>query len=230
MAEENTEEKGKEKGEALGKGTAPRKKEPEEQKAAERKGIAERQKAARLEEAAHGKEERKGGSGGVRYIVRIATKDLNGNLPIYRALEKIKGVGPRMAKNIAIAFERETKVPFYSKLGLLPEELDKKLEEIVLNPGKYGVPAWSLNRLKEFETGEDKHLVMADLDLQLRKDLQRLNLIKSYRGLRHSWGLPVRGQRTKSTHRGKGPVVGVLKREARAALAAAGKGKEEEKK
>jgi len=150
-----------------------------------------------------------------RHIVRIASKDLNGNLPVYRALAKIKGVGIRMAKNIAIVFEKEAKVPYMSKLGNLPEELDQKLEDIVLNPGKHGLPGYCLNRQKEYETGEDKHLVMADLDFKLRNEKQRLNEIKSYRGLRLSWGLPVRGQRTKSTHRGKGGVVGVKKKDAK---------------
>ena len=46
---------------------------------------------------------------------------------------------------------------------------------------------------------------------------------KSYKGLRHTWGLTVRGQRTKSTHRGKGGVVGVLKKDAIAPAASAAK-------
>jgi small subunit ribosomal protein S13 len=163
-----------------------------------------------------------------RHIVRIASKDLNGNLPIYRALTKIKGIGIRMAKSIAVAFEKETGISHKSRLGELSEEQDKKLEQIVLEPAKYGVPAYSLNRRKEYESGQDKHLVMADLDLQLRNEIQRLNQIKSYRGLRLSWGLTVRGQRTKSTHRGKGGVVGVTKKDAKAAASPAKK--ESEKK
>jgi len=55
---------------------------------------------------------------------------------------------------------------------------------------------------------------MNDLDFSVRTDIQRLADIKSYRGLRLSWGLTVRGQRTKSTHRGKGTVVGVMKKDA----------------
>lgn len=155
-----------------------------------------------------------------RHIVRIASKDLNGNLPIYRSLAKIKGVGIRMAKNIAIAFEKESGVKYSSKLGDLPEQFDKTLEEIVLNPGKHSIPAFFLNRRKEYYSGEDKHLVMADLDFQQRNEFQRLNAIKSYRGLRLSWGLPVRGQRTKSTHRGKGGAIGVTKKDAKAAAEA----------
>src|SRR3989338_20416 len=165
-----------------------------------------------------------------RFIVRIAGRDLNGNLPIYIALSGIKGISHRMGRNIAIIFEKEAKIPFDSKIGILPENLDKTLEEIVLHPEKHGIPVWSLNRRREFETGENRHIVMADLDFTLRKDIQRMNEIKSYNGLRHSWGLPVRGQMTKSTHRGKGPVVGVQKKDAKKALAPARKGEKKEKK
>jgi len=156
-----------------------------------------------------------------RHIVRIASKDLNGNLPIYRSLTKIKGIGIRMAKNMAIALEKKSGVKYTSKLGEMPEQFDKELEEIVLNPGKHGIPAFFLNRQKEYDSGQNKHLVMADLDFQQRNEFQRLNEIKSYRGLRLSWGLPVRGQRTKSTHRGKGGVIGVTKKDAKGAITAA---------
>jgi len=148
-----------------------------------------------------------------RHIVRVASKDLNGNLAIYRALTKIKGVGIRMGKNLALVFEKETGVKYDSKLGSLAENFDKKLEEIVLNPKKYGIPIYYLNKRKEYASGEDKHLVMSDLDFNARTEFQRLNEIKSYRGLRRSWGLTVRGQRTKSTHRGKGGTIGVMKKD-----------------
>ena len=151
----------------------------------------------------------------IRYIVRVAGKDLNGELPVYRALQGIKGIGNRAARNIAIVFEKETGKSFDARLGKLSEEFDKKLEEIVLHPEKHGLPVWGFNRRKDFETGQDSHIIMADLDFALRKDKQRLNEIKSFRGLRLSWGLPVRGQRTKSTHRGKGGVVGVTKKDAK---------------
>ena len=165
----------------------------------------------------------------MKTIVRIAGKDLNGDLPIYGALHAIKGIGQRTARNMAIAFEKATGKSFDTKLGELPEDLNRKLEEVVLNPANYGLPLWSLNRRKDFETGLNSHLIMSDLDFAQRKDFQRLNDIKSYRGLRLSWGLTVRGQRTKSTHRGKGPVVGVLKKEARKAMAPAKKGEEKKK-
>src|SRR3989344_1653479 len=149
----------------------------------------------------------------IRLIVRITGIDLDGRKPIERSLTKIKGIGVRMAKNIAVAFEKSSGISASLKTGKLSEEQSKKLEEVVLTPAKFGVPLWSLNRRNDFYTGENSHLVMSDLDLRLRSDLQRMTETKSYKGLRHAWGLPVRGQRTKSTHRGKGGIVGVVKKE-----------------
>ena len=149
----------------------------------------------------------------MRLIVRISGIDLDGNKPIDRALTKIKGIGVRMGKNIAVAFEKSAGISMTRKTGSLSEEESKKLEEVVQNPVKFGVPEWSLNRRKDFYTGASRHMVMSDLDLTLRGDLQRMTETKSYKGLRHAWGLPVRGQRTKSTHRGKGGIVGVVKKE-----------------
>jgi len=56
-----------------------------------------------------------------------------------------------------------------------------------------------------------------DLKREIRESISRLIAIKSYRGLRHTSGLPVRGQRTKSnarTRKGKRKTVGSLTKEA----------------
>ncbi|MFH1257205.1 MAG: 30S ribosomal protein S13 [Candidatus Diapherotrites archaeon] len=169
----------------------------------------------------------------VRYIVRIAGKDLDGSLPVYHAVQSIKGIGQRMGKIIAFAFEKESGIGSETPLGKIPEDKDKALEEIVLHPEKFGAPSWTLNKRRDFETGLDWHPVMNDWDFGIRKDVQRMAETKSYKGLRHMWGQPVRGQRTKSTHRGKGPVVGVMKKDAGkpgAAAAPGAKGEKEKKK
>ena len=44
-----------------------------------------------------------------------------------------------------------------------------------------------------------------------RDDLERLKKIRAHRGLRHYWGLTVRGQHTKTTGRA-GKTVGVAKK------------------
>ncbi|RLG70646.1 MAG: 30S ribosomal protein S13 [Candidatus Iainarchaeum archaeon] len=148
----------------------------------------------------------------IKYIVRVAGKDLSGIYPLERALRGIKGISHSLARVIALVFERETGVPYDIKLGKLDEKQVKKLEDIILHPENYSIPGWLLNRQKDPESGKTMHLVMGDLDFALRKDKQRLSKIKSYRGLRLMLGLPVRGQRTKSSFR-KGPVVGVSKKE-----------------
>ena len=83
-----------------------------------------------------------------------------------------------------------------------------KIEEILENPLDFGIPAWMLNRREDYETGENIHLIESDLDMTLRDDLNRMKKTRSYKGRRHEVGLPVRGQRTKSTFR-KSSTVGV---------------------
>jgi small subunit ribosomal protein S18e len=54
-------------------------------------------------------------------------------------------------------------------------------------------------------------LVSNNLDTKLREDIERLKKIRAHRGLRHFWGLKVRGQKTKSTGR-TGRTLGVTKK------------------
>ena len=56
---------------------------------------------------------------------------------------------------------------------------------------------------------------MGDLDFTVDNDLKRMKMIKCYRGMRHAFGLPVRGQRTKSNFRkNKGKAsLGVVKKQ-----------------
>ena len=148
-----------------------------------------------------------------RHIVRIMNKDLDGNKKIARALLSIKGVSHRFAKIAANIIEKETGISSETKIGLLPEVHDKKIEEILTSPNKFNVPTWMFNRRKDYVSGENKHIIMSDLDFALREDVKRMERTKSYKGVRHALGLPVRGQRTKTGFRKKGTSVGVFKKE-----------------
>ena len=65
----------------------------------------------------------------------------------------------------------------------------------------------------DFETGEDKHLIGADLELRKEFDIKRLKKIKTYKGYRHGAKLPLRGQRTKGNfRRNKAKGVGIKKK------------------
>lgn len=147
------------------------------------------------------------------YIVRVIGKDLDGTKSIESGLQGIKGIGQRTGGIIAIEFRKENKIPREKRLGELTNEEVKKLEEIIIAPDKHKVPVWAMNRRKDVETGKDKHITMNDLMFSLRTDLTRMAEVKSYKGLRHMWGLTVRGQKTKSRHRGKGGTVGVIKKD-----------------
>ncbi|MBS3117604.1 30S ribosomal protein S13 [Candidatus Woesearchaeota archaeon] len=143
----------------------------------------------------------------LRQLIRIADADLQGARPIYHALRKIKGVSYAFSNTIChvASLDRSRKVG-----ALSPEEV-KKVEEVIKNPLKYNVPLHLLNRRKDYDSGEDKHLSSTTLKLQKDFDIKRLRMIKSYRGFRHQYGLPVRGQRTKSNFR-KGAALGVKKK------------------
>jgi small subunit ribosomal protein S13 len=96
----------------------------------------------------------------------------------------------------------------------LPDEKIEEIEEVLKHPHEHNIPSWMLNRRRDYTTGKDIHLVGADLIMILREDLNRLKKIRSYRGIRHELGLPVRGQRTKSSFR-KGRTIGVSRKKVR---------------
>ena len=98
------------------------------------------------------------------------------------------------------------------KTGFLKNEETEKIEEILKDPIKFKIPSWMVNRERDNESGEDKHLTGVNLKLNKDFDIKRLMRIKSYRGLRLAVGLPVRGQKTKSNFRPnkrKGKGLGV---------------------
>ena len=92
--------------------------------------------------------------------------------------------------------------------GELTAEEVERLVTIVQNPRQFKVPDWMLNRKKDPKDGKFSQCVSNTLDMKLRDDLERLKKIRAHRGLRHYWGLRVRGQHTKTTGR-KGRTVGV---------------------
>lgn len=127
-------------------------------------------------------------------IVRILSEDIEGGMKIFAGLTKIKGISWTFSNAICRVFGFDKN----RRIGSLTDEEIKKITEFVKNPK---VPAFILNRKFDPETGEDRHLTGTDLDLRKEFDVKRLKKIKSYRGIRHGAGLPLRGQRTKSNFR-----------------------------
>jgi small subunit ribosomal protein S13 len=145
----------------------------------------------------------------IRHLVRVSNTDLNGEKPIFQALRKIKGISFMYANAVCYM----AGIDKHIKAGILTESQIKKLEEVMRNPARFGCPEWMLNRKKDPETGQDMHLIMSDLDFAQEMDVKMMKKVKSYKGLRHQWGLPVRGQRTRSNFRkNKGKGLGVKKK------------------
>lgn len=146
-------------------------------------------------------------SGEFKYIVRLLGTDIDGSLKLPYALAKVKGIGI----NLGYAIVRVLGLDPNIRIGYLSEQQLQKLEEVAKNPKEYGIPDWMLNRRKDPITGKDLNLYGADLEFTIKEDIRREIAIKSWRGIRHSLGLKVRGQRTRTTGR-KGPPVGVARR------------------
>lgn len=144
-----------------------------------------------------------------RHIIRIVDTDVDGSLKALYALKRIKGISTSLANAVL----KRAGIDPHMRAGLLTEAELEKIEEIIREPSKHGIPTWMLNRRKDLETGKNMHYIGADLILRHKLDVDRLKEIKSWRGYRHAYGLKARGQRTRSTGR-KGKTVGVKKKAA----------------
>ncbi|EDY35850.1 ribosomal protein S13p/S18e [Aciduliprofundum boonei T469] len=142
-----------------------------------------------------------------KYIVRIADTDLDGNRPVIYAIQGIKGIGYRVAEGIVKDLNMDPK----KKIGELSDEQIEEIRVLIEEKIEEMLPSWMMNHRKDYFTGEDRHILSTELDLQKQDDINRLKRIKCYRGVRHEKGLRVRGQRTRSNGR-SGLTVGVSRK------------------
>ncbi len=119
---------------------------------------------------------------------RLLGVDIPNNKRVEIALRYIYGIGPTRATEIVQA------------LGLDPAmHSDKLTEKQLTDIVNYIV--------------EKGYKCEGDLRREVQGNIKRLQSIKSYRGLRHFRGLPVRGQRTKTnarTRKGARKTIGVV--------------------
>ncbi len=142
-----------------------------------------------------------------KVFFRKLRSQVDGNAKIEYGLTQIRGIGRRFAQAIV----RVAKIDDNVRIGAIPEKDLNRLEEIIINPIANGIPAWMVNRKKDLVTGENLHIIGNRLELSVRRDIDRMKRIRSYKGVRHHQGLKVRGQKTKSTGR-HGLVVGVIRK------------------
>ena len=135
-------------------------------------------------------------------LIRILSTDIPADMRVYPGLTKIKGVSWSFSNALCHVLKIDRK----KRMSELSESELKKISEFIKNPAL--LPSWLLNRRRDSETGEDKHLATTDLDLQKDFDIRAMKKMKSYKGIRHMMGQPVRGQRTRAHFR-KGRAIGV---------------------
>ncbi len=145
-----------------------------------------------------------------KVFFRKLRSQVDGNAKVEYGLTQIKGIGSRLAQGII----RVADINPNMRIGALPEKDLNRIEEIILNPIENGIPNWMVNRKKDLRDGTDKHVVGSQLEITVKRDIDRMKRMKSYKGVRHHLKLKVRGQKTKSTGR-HGLVVGVLRRKKR---------------
>jgi small subunit ribosomal protein S13 len=145
-----------------------------------------------------------------QHIIRFAGTDINGTQPVTYALTNVKGIGIKLANAII----EKSGINPETRMGFLSSAEVEKIEDIVTNPSNYGIPKWLLNRRKDLDTGKDIHLLSTDLIVQTKNDIEQMKKTRSWKGFRHSYGLKVRGQRTKSTGRA-GKAMGVKRKQIR---------------
>jgi len=122
-------------------------------------------------------------------VARISGVDIPRNKRVEVALTYIFGIGPTSAKQILT----KTNIDPDTRVNNLSEE--------------------EVNRIRE--TVDKEYTVEGDLRRMVSMNIKRLIEIKCYRGVRHTRGLPVHGQRTRTnarTRRGPRRTVGVRRK------------------
>ena len=156
-------------------------------------------------------------------IVRFLDTNLDGSKPVQAAIRSVPGIGPMFSNAVSRVSGLGAK-----KFTDMSENEMKRLEDIILHPEKHGIPLWMLNRRREPQTNIARHLTASQLDFTHKMDINEMKKARSYKGVRHSLGLPVRGQRTRSSFR-TGTTVGVKRKKEAPATAGAAQPRKEGK-
>ncbi|MBI4034779.1 MAG: 30S ribosomal protein S13 [Candidatus Chisholmbacteria bacterium] len=132
---------------------------------------------------------------------------------------------------VDIPAEKRTEVALTYIYGIGRNNVKNILKEAGVNADKRAADLTS-SEVANLQRVIDRINTEGELRKKFHEDIQRLKRTGSYRGMRHSDNLPVRGQRTRTnarTKRGKRKTVGALKKEIRQKLETTSVQKEEEK-
>lgn len=114
-------------------------------------------------------------------MLRIMGHVIPDNKSIWIGLTAIYGIGREKSKSLL----QEMDIDFLTKVKNITDEQEKQISE----------------KLKD-------HILENDLKREVMSNIKRLREIKCYRGMRHSLGLPVRGQLTRKNGRTAKKLLG----------------------
>lgn len=118
-------------------------------------------------------------------MARVAGTNIPNEKKVLYALPYIYGIGISLSKKILL----DSQIDEDKRVKDLSESEIEKIRKVI----------------------SSNYKVEGDLKLEISQNIKRIKEINSYRGLRHTKGLPVRGQRTKTnarTKRGRKITVG----------------------
>ncbi|HVX92723.1 MAG TPA: 30S ribosomal protein S13 [Candidatus Dojkabacteria bacterium] len=121
-------------------------------------------------------------------MARVAGIEIPDNKKVWLSLTNIYGIGPITAHKVIDALNIKDTILLKD---LTPAQLDQLRTHV-----------------------EENYATEGELKQKIFRDIKRLKDIRSYRGIRHKLGLPVRGQRTRHnahTRKGRTQAVGGLK-------------------
>lgn len=113
-------------------------------------------------------------------MVVLLNLDLKNNKKLIFLLKDIYGIGYLFAKNICKSLGYD----FNTRMNQLTEA--------------------DLNKINSLITIKYKYVIDTELKKQKYDNIQEMKDMKSYRGIRHSYGLPVNGQRTHTNAKTRG--------------------------
>eukprot|EP00450_Noctiluca_scintillans_P038949 CAMPEP_0194478402 /NCGR_PEP_ID=MMETSP0253-20130528/1857_1 /TAXON_ID=2966 /ORGANISM="Noctiluca scintillans" /LENGTH=152 /DNA_ID=CAMNT_0039317483 /DNA_START=56 /DNA_END=514 /DNA_ORIENTATION=+ len=134
-----------------------------------------------------------------QHILRMCNTNVDGRQKVMFALTAIKGIGRRFSNIVC----KKCDIDLNKRAGELTTDEVNKIVAVLNNPLQFKIPAYMLNRNRDVKDGKTSQKYSNFLDSALRDDLERMKRVRLHRGLRHYWGIKVRGQHTCTSGRHK---------------------------
>ena len=132
-----------------------------------------------------------------QHILRMCNTNIDGRQKVMFALTAVKGIGRRFSNLIC----KKCDIDLSKRAGELSTDEINKIVAVMNAPLQFKIPSYMLNRRRDVKDGKTSQKYANFLDASLREDLERMKRCRLHRGLRHYWGIKVRGQHTKTTGR-----------------------------